>query len=171
MDIFRVFAGNLVRLRNERGLTQAQLAERADLSLTTIQGYEAGRQWPEKERVKILAKALRVETSRLFVAADGLSAQPSPKAVLEVVANSLGLELPPGAIERAKAIRAAAEPQPAPELTEVQARILTLLPTLKEPEADAVLSMIDPAFAETVLKKYNGEQADQPDDVKLNRKR
>lgn len=38
----RTFGLNVSRLRNERGLTQEKLAERADLNIRTVQKIEAG---------------------------------------------------------------------------------------------------------------------------------
>lgn len=170
MDIFTVFASNLVRLRNERGLTQAQLAERAELSTTTIQGYEACRQWPEKERVKVLAMALDVETLELFLTAEAIQITPSPKAVLETVADALGLELPSDSIARAKAIEVRA-PKPTPVLDPVRQGIVENIRFLDDTKAKLLLSMLNEELAVSLNQGKDSQNADDAIDVRLNRKR
>lgn len=65
-DIARLLADNLKRIRGEKGLTQGQLAEKANVSFGTIQGYESTRRWPELPYVKAIAKALDVPEDELF---------------------------------------------------------------------------------------------------------
>jgi transcriptional regulator with XRE-family HTH domain len=55
------------RLRAKRGWTQAQLAKKARLHLTTIGKIEAGmRKYPDLETRKKLAKALEVPITELL---------------------------------------------------------------------------------------------------------
>src|SRR5579885_2341720 len=54
------FGFNLARLRRERGMTQAQLAERAGLHLHGLTKLEQGDRQPSWETVQTLAKALGV---------------------------------------------------------------------------------------------------------------
>lgn len=65
-EITKVLADNLRRLRDEKGLTQEGLADKAKLSLGTIQGYENCRRWPERPYLLALAKALQVPETDLF---------------------------------------------------------------------------------------------------------
>ena len=54
------FAGRLRELRDEAGLTQQQLGERADLSQAGIADLEQGRRHPAWQTVVALCQALRV---------------------------------------------------------------------------------------------------------------
>jgi transcriptional regulator with XRE-family HTH domain len=63
----RVSADNLRRLRNERLLSQRELAEKANLSPTTILKLEAGRVEESHPRtVRKLVRALGVEPPELL---------------------------------------------------------------------------------------------------------
>ena len=59
------FGQLLRRLRQERGLTQRELARRLGLSQATICSYEAGRKHPSLQRLSTLARALRVPEGEL----------------------------------------------------------------------------------------------------------
>jgi transcriptional regulator with XRE-family HTH domain len=56
----------LRRLRRKRGLSQAELADKADLSREYVNKLEAGRHDPPLSTILALAKALRVRASRLL---------------------------------------------------------------------------------------------------------
>jgi len=56
----------LRKLRREKGLSQAALAERADLSREYVNKIEAGKYDPPLSTINALAKALRVKPSRLL---------------------------------------------------------------------------------------------------------
>lgn len=59
--------GNRVRLlRNERGLTQEQLAERAGISVDFLSLIERGKNSPSFENLDELADALNVTVAELF---------------------------------------------------------------------------------------------------------
>ncbi len=60
------FADNLVRLRKDRGLTQDDIAERTGMAVQTIRGYEQRINWPDPERIELLAKALDVTVCDLM---------------------------------------------------------------------------------------------------------
>ncbi len=63
----RVSADNLRRIRNERLLSQRELAEKAGLSPTTILKLEAGRVEESHPRtVRKLVRALNVEPTELL---------------------------------------------------------------------------------------------------------
>jgi transcriptional regulator with XRE-family HTH domain len=57
---------NVRRLRTSAGLTQGQLAERADMADATISRIERGRLDPSSTLVSKLAHALRVKTDDLL---------------------------------------------------------------------------------------------------------
>jgi len=56
----------LRKLRKEKGLSQADLADRADLSREYVNKIEAGRYDPPLSTINALAKALRVKPARLL---------------------------------------------------------------------------------------------------------
>ena len=66
-SIKEVFARNLRENRRKCGYTQAQLAEKADLSLHYLAMVELARNIPKVETIERLAKALNVELYELFV--------------------------------------------------------------------------------------------------------
>jgi transcriptional regulator with XRE-family HTH domain len=66
VEPLEIFAANVRRLRQERGLTQERLAELADLHLTDIARIETARRDPGVKVVTKLAAGLGVETSELF---------------------------------------------------------------------------------------------------------
>jgi transcriptional regulator with XRE-family HTH domain len=56
---------DLLRLRNQRGLTQADLAVLTNKSEAAISRFERGERRPAPETVVKLARALRVSSTRL----------------------------------------------------------------------------------------------------------
>ena len=66
MKIEELLAKNLKELRDARGLTQAALAERADLSEQAVQLVESKRRWPRAETLDAFARALGVPVAALF---------------------------------------------------------------------------------------------------------
>ena len=60
--------GEIVReVREARGLTQAQLAERAQVALAYVTVLEAGHQWnPSRQILHRLARALGIPPKRLL---------------------------------------------------------------------------------------------------------
>ena len=59
-------AENLKQLRKKAKLTQKQLAEKCELNIGTIQGYEQGRYEPKYDAYKKLSEALHVDISDLM---------------------------------------------------------------------------------------------------------
>lgn len=57
----------LKEIREERGLTQAELAEKAGCSQPMIAAYEANRVYPQVDRLVALANALNVSVAELIV--------------------------------------------------------------------------------------------------------
>jgi XRE family transcriptional regulator, regulator of sulfur utilization len=56
----------LKKLREAKGLSQAELAERADLSREYVNKIEAGKYDPPLSTINALAKALGVKAGRLL---------------------------------------------------------------------------------------------------------
>ncbi len=65
------FAANVRRLREERGWTQEQLAEAADLHLDHISKIENRHREPRVRTISKLAKGLGVSAGPLFEEIDG----------------------------------------------------------------------------------------------------
>jgi len=59
-------ASKLKSLREQRGMTQEQLAERSGLSRTYLARLETGRQDPTLSTLEKLAKALKVKVAKLI---------------------------------------------------------------------------------------------------------
>lgn len=66
MDFLIKLGKNISRIRNGTNLTQANLAEKADVSISTIGRIEIGDGFPQMETLKKIATALSVELEDLF---------------------------------------------------------------------------------------------------------
>jgi len=79
-------AGALIKARNERGLTQAQLAELTGVSRSAIKGYETGKNMPGSRELKALCSTLGISPTALLYGSDkafadrieGLAAEAHP---------------------------------------------------------------------------------------------
>lgn len=60
------FASELIKVRSEQGLTQAQLAEKSGLSLSAIKAYESGRNMPGARELRELCQALQTSPNKLL---------------------------------------------------------------------------------------------------------
>lgn len=56
---------NIKQLREQAGLTQAELADRANVDQSAVSRWEIGDTKPRRRQLPILAKALGVELSQL----------------------------------------------------------------------------------------------------------
>jgi transcriptional regulator with XRE-family HTH domain len=65
------FGRNVARLRNERGYSQDQLAEKADLDRTFVSGIERGLRNPGIKTVLQIARALNVGVGELCEGMEG----------------------------------------------------------------------------------------------------
>lgn len=65
-DIKKKFGIRLFQLRSEAGMTQAKLADKADLSVDLISRIERGERAPSLESVEKISLALKVSPSQLF---------------------------------------------------------------------------------------------------------
>jgi transcriptional regulator with XRE-family HTH domain len=66
MDLRRVFASNIRRLRNERGLAQDDLAYEAKVSRSYLSQLEKGTFYASLKTIGKLAAALNVEPAELL---------------------------------------------------------------------------------------------------------
>ena len=66
MDLRQVFAGNLRRLRHERGISQETLAYEADVNRTYISKLEKGVSFAGLEIIGKFAAVLNVEPAELL---------------------------------------------------------------------------------------------------------
>ncbi|MGC2168335.1 MAG: helix-turn-helix transcriptional regulator [Acidimicrobiales bacterium] len=77
------FPENLARLRRERGLTQAALAESLDVLANQISLYESGKTEPSLGVLRQLAVALSVSCDDLVFGGDRLDDDPSLEMAFE----------------------------------------------------------------------------------------
>lgn len=60
--------GELIKkYRKQVGLTQKQLAEKANLAVITIQGYEAGKFEPKANTLYKLVEILKIPTEQIYI--------------------------------------------------------------------------------------------------------
>jgi len=75
---------NIKKIRSRRGLSQAALAEKADISITFLSNIERGLKYPLPNILSKIATTLDIEVNQLFVA------NPSPdqnKALLKTMSD------------------------------------------------------------------------------------
>jgi len=65
-DIKAILGKNIKFLRTKRGLTQAVLAEKADISIIFLSSIERGTKYPQADILARIAKVLEVEAFELF---------------------------------------------------------------------------------------------------------
>lgn len=61
-----MFASEIIKVRQDRGLTQSQLSDQSGVSLSAIKGYETGRNLPGARELRAICTALRVSPSKLL---------------------------------------------------------------------------------------------------------
>lgn len=67
MDWRSIFGGNVRRVRQERGLTQEQLAFEASIDLTYLGGIERGRRNPSLLVIARIAEGLGIQPAELLI--------------------------------------------------------------------------------------------------------
>lgn len=87
MQAAKALANGMKRLRRRLGMTQADLAEAADLHVQYVSQVERGVRSPSMETIDALANALGVTPSELFSTGEGR--RPSPPAEVAEVVDSL----------------------------------------------------------------------------------
>jgi transcriptional regulator with XRE-family HTH domain len=78
-----ILANNLKDYRRKLGISQAKLAEKAEISTQYIAMIELSRQFPTPAVLDRIAAALGIETYQLF------AVSPSPEAAMEQLHNAL----------------------------------------------------------------------------------
>jgi len=74
------FASELIKARNDLGLTQSQLASKSGLSLSAVKAYESGRNMPGARELRELSQALQVSPNKLLF---GKELPFEPRSVME----------------------------------------------------------------------------------------
>ncbi len=59
-----VFGKELIKVRKSRGLTQAEVAEKCNVTIRTIQRIESGAVNPRSSTIKIISKSLEFDFSK-----------------------------------------------------------------------------------------------------------
>lgn len=70
-DVRITLAKNIKKYRAQRGMSQAELAEEADISLPFISSIEQSSKWPYPDTLAQIADALKIEVSDLFTTEQG----------------------------------------------------------------------------------------------------
>jgi transcriptional regulator with XRE-family HTH domain len=82
-SVREILANNLRLNRRKCGLSQAKLAEKANITTQYIAMIEVSRKFPTPEMLDRLATALEIETYELFIV------KPSPEDAMERLHNTL----------------------------------------------------------------------------------
>jgi len=80
-----ILGSNVKFLRLRKGLTQAVLAEKAEISVIFLSSIERGTKYPKAETVARLAKVLGVEVFELFTRKE----IPAQKAMIDHLSNDI----------------------------------------------------------------------------------
>ena len=65
-DLRAILSSNIKLYRGHHGWSQADLAEKANISITFLSNIERGTKWPYPDTLVKIAKALKVEEFELF---------------------------------------------------------------------------------------------------------
>lgn len=80
LSVPQIFGLRVQALRHELGLTQAELAEAADLSQNFLSAIERGSKFPSSEKIASLASALKIPIYQLFLTPTEAHALPALEA-------------------------------------------------------------------------------------------
>ena len=86
-DLRQTLSKNIKLLRNQRSLSQIELAEKADISIPFLSNIERGNKWPYPDTLTKLAAALGVDVYSLFVI------DRSPKEEMEQLKKEIVCEI------------------------------------------------------------------------------
>lgn len=88
---------NIKKYRNQKGLTQKQLAEKVGCATGTIQQYELGKRQPRIEQSQKIADALSIPLSYLFDVQIGYEENKTEykKPLIEIISDFLRIGSPP----------------------------------------------------------------------------
>jgi transcriptional regulator with XRE-family HTH domain len=65
-DLRTILSQNIKRYRGNHGWSQADLAEKANISITFLSSIERGHKWPYPDTLVKIAQALKIEEFELF---------------------------------------------------------------------------------------------------------
>ncbi len=82
-ELHRLLFRNMKRYRKFLGITQAELAEKAGISVGFVGEVEMGRKFPSPEKLEGIAKALGVRAFRLLMGPEDVTDAMGPDAVYE----------------------------------------------------------------------------------------
>jgi transcriptional regulator with XRE-family HTH domain len=82
-ELHRLLVRNMKRYRILLGITQAELARRAGISMGYIGEVEMGRKFPSPENLEGIARALGLRAFRLLMGPDDVTDAMGPDAVYE----------------------------------------------------------------------------------------
>ena len=87
-DLRKILSVNIKRQREKLGITQENLAEKADISAAMMNDIEGCRTWVSDKTLKNLSSALEIDPYRLFIPENT-----SGEAIPTEIAVELSLEL------------------------------------------------------------------------------
>lgn len=82
-ELHRLLVRNMKRYRILLGITQAELAERAGISVGYVGEVEMGRKFPSPEKFEGIARALELRPFRLLMGPEDVTDAMGPDAVYE----------------------------------------------------------------------------------------
>jgi transcriptional regulator with XRE-family HTH domain len=82
-ELHSLLVRNLKRYRTLLGITQAELAEKAGISVGYVGEVEMGRKFPSPEKLEALAKALELRPFRLLMGPQDVTDAMGPDAIYE----------------------------------------------------------------------------------------
>jgi len=86
-SIMEIFAYNLKKYRRDRGISQAKLAEKVDVSTHHIAMIEIARNYPALDLVERIANVFDIEVYKLFI--NPLSAPEEMEKLFQTVAKNI----------------------------------------------------------------------------------
>lgn len=94
-ELMAIVKANIRRYREFRKWTQAQLAEKLDISTNYVSGLENGKRWPSRKTMVKFAEVLNIQPFELFKPAEAPEAAVSDlfarynKEVVQVISDSI----------------------------------------------------------------------------------
>jgi transcriptional regulator with XRE-family HTH domain len=82
-ELHRLLVRNMKRYRVLIGITQAELAERAGISVGYVGEVEMGRKFPSPEKLEAIARVLELRPFRLLMGPEDVTDAMGPDAVYE----------------------------------------------------------------------------------------
>jgi transcriptional regulator with XRE-family HTH domain len=88
-DLRAILSRNIKFFRSHRGLSQAELAEKADISIAFLSNIERGNKWPYPDTLVHIARGLGVEVFELFKPENEVTATSETQEVLSRVIQDI----------------------------------------------------------------------------------